>query len=51
MKVKIIREEYHWDLEKEINEFINGKIIIDIKYSIAIEPNFHSAYSAMIIYH
>lgn len=46
MKVKIIREEYYWDLEEEVNKFIDGKTIIDIKYSIA-----RSVYSAMIIYH
>jgi len=53
MKVKIMDFENELDLEKEVNEFIEGKDIIDIKYqissSIFAEEQIY-CFSAMIIY-
>lgn len=36
MKVKIFDENHEKDLEKSINEFIDGKEIIDIKYNVSV---------------
>lgn len=53
MKVKLFDEEHELDLEEDINKFIGGKEIIDIKYNVAIttygEEQIY-CYTAMIIY-
>ena len=36
MKVKVFDENHEKDLEDDINEFIQDKKVIDIKYGIAI---------------
>ena len=36
MNVKIFDEDHEEDLENKINEFIEDKEIIDIKYSVAV---------------
>lgn len=53
MKVKIFDEENEEDLENKINDFINDKKIIDIKYQIALAIDLAEqiyCYSAMILY-
>jgi hypothetical protein len=35
VKVKIIDDEYIYDLEKKVNEFIKDKRVISISYAIA----------------
>lgn len=37
LKVKVIQAVYQDIFEKEINEFIKDKMIVDIKYSTSIE--------------
>jgi len=53
MKVKIFDEESETDLENDINEFIEDKELIDIKYEVSIgicgEDQIY-CFSAMIIY-
>lgn len=52
MKVKIIEERSNYDLEKEVNKFIENRTdIIDIKYSgCGSYAGFDSrSYSALII--
>jgi hypothetical protein len=53
MKVKIFDEESETDLEQDINDFINDKELIDIKYEVSIgicgEDQIY-CFSAMIIY-
>lgn len=53
MKVKIFDEESESDLENDINEFIEDKELIDIKYEVSIgicgEDQIY-CFSAMIIY-
>ncbi len=53
MKVKIFDFEHEVDLEKSINQFIEGKNIVDIKYctshfSILDEQIF--SFSAIVMY-
>ena len=53
MKVKIIDEGHEKDLEAAVNEFIQDKEIIDIKFQVAVsifseEQVF--CFSAMILY-
>ena len=36
MKVKIFDENHEKDLEESINEFIENKEVLDIKYQVAI---------------
>lgn len=36
MKVKVFDENHEKDLEDDINEFIQDKKVIDIKYDVAI---------------
>ncbi len=53
MKVKIFDFEHEFDLEKNINDFIRDKEIIDIKYSTShfsvLDEQIYS-FSAVIIY-
>ena len=36
MKVKVFDENHEKDLEESINEFIENKEVLDIKYQVAI---------------
>ena len=49
MKVKIILVQYFDDLEWKVNDFIKGKKVIDIKYSMTCKNDYLCG-SAMIIY-
>ncbi len=53
MKVKVIDESHEKDLEASINEFIAGKEIIDIKFSVGVsifsEEQVY-CFSALIMY-
>ncbi len=53
MKVKIFDFEHEFDLEKNINEFIKNKTVIDIKYSTShfsvLDEQIYS-FSAIVIY-
>ena len=53
MRVKIFDEESELDLENDINDFIEDKELIDIKYEVSImisgEDQIY-CFSAMIIY-
>ncbi len=53
MQVKIFDEEHEQDLEEQVNKFIKGKTIIDIKYQVSVtmfsEDQIY-CYSAMVIY-
>lgn len=53
MKVKVIDENHEKDLEKAINEFIEDKDIVDIKYQVSTSifgTEQIYCFSAMIIY-
>lgn len=53
MKVKMFDETHELDLEKSVNEFIEGKEVIDIKYELAIATSGEDqiyCFSAMVIY-
>lgn len=54
MKVKIFDCEHESDLEKKVNEFIENKEIVDIKFSTAIMIDEKSeqiyCFSALIVY-
>lgn len=53
MKVKIFDENHEKDLEEKINDFIENKEVIDIKYQVAIAVSGEEqiyCYSAIIIY-
>lgn len=53
MKVKCIDEQHENDLTEAINEFIEGKIVIDIKFSNAcFKVNDEQIYcfSSLILY-
>lgn len=51
MMVKFIEYDNLYDLENEVNDFIEGKKIIDIKYSSYYVSNYNpQGYSVMIIY-
>ncbi len=39
LKIKVIQEVYQDIFEKEINEFIKDKMIVDIKYSTSTAQN------------
>lgn len=53
MQIKIFDEEHEKDLEDSVNDFINDKDIIDIKYQVSIgvfsEEQIY-CYSALILY-
>ena len=53
MKVKVFDCDHEKDLEESVNNFINDKEVIDIKYQVAIEALGEEqiyCFSAMIIY-
>ena len=53
MKVKVIDAEHEKDLEDEINSFIEGKEVYDIKYSTSIAVSGEEqifCFSALIMY-
>ena len=53
MKVKVFDCDHEKDLEESINEFIENKEIVDIKYQVALDINGEDqiyCFSAMIIY-
>ena len=53
MRVKVFDCENEKDLEENINNFINGKEVIDIKYQLSIAVDGGDqiyCFSAMIIY-
>ena len=53
MFVKLFDEESELDLENDINDFIEDKKIIDIKYQVAVSLYSNEqiyCFSAMIIY-
>lgn len=53
MKIKIFDEDHEKDLEKSVNEFIEDKEIIDIKYQVAISLNGEDqiyCFTAMVVY-
>ena len=53
MNVKIFDEDHEEDLENKINEFIEDKEIIDIKYSIGVSVFSEEqifCFSALIMY-
>lgn len=53
MKVKIFDEDHEEDLENKINDFIEDKEVVDIKYSIGVsvfsEEQIY-CFSALILY-
>ena len=53
MKVKIFDEDHEEDLENKINEFIEDKDVVDIKYSVGVsvfsEEQIY-CFSALIMY-
>ena len=53
MKVKIFDEDHEEDLENKINEFIEDKDVVDIKYSVGVsvfsEEQIY-CFSALILY-
>ena len=53
MKVKIFDEDHEEDLENKINDFIEDKEVIDIKYSVSVsvfsEEQIY-CFSALIMY-
>lgn len=53
MKVKVFDCDHEKDLEESVNDFINDKEIVDIKYQVSItvcgEEQLY-CFSAMIIY-
>ena len=54
MKVKVFDCDHEKDLEESVNNFINDKEVIDIKYQVAIEALGEEqiyCFSAMIIYY
>lgn len=53
MKVKVFDFENEEDLEKNINDFIKDKEVIDIKYQVAFDMSLEEqiyCFSCMIIY-
>lgn len=53
MKVKLFDCEHESDLENQINDFIDDKEIVDIKYQVSIAVSGEEqlyCFSAMIIY-
>ena len=53
MKVKVFDLDHEKDLEDSVNEFIEDKEVIDIKYQVSIAANGEDqiyCFSAMIIY-
>lgn len=53
MKVKVIDEGHEKDLEDEINDFIEGKEVYDIKFSTAVAVSGEDqifCFSALIVY-
>ena len=49
MRVKVIKEVFKENFEHAVNDFIEGKEIIDIKFSIEDE-DFGDKYYALIMY-
>lgn len=53
MQVKVFDEEHEKDLEEQVNSFIKGKTVIDIKYQVSVAMYLEDqiyCYSAMIMY-
>ena len=53
MKVKVFDESHEKDLENSINEFIEGKNIIDIKFNVSTSVSGEEqiyCFSALILY-
>ena len=53
MKIKIFDESHESDLEKSINDFINDKEVLDIKYSVGVATSGSEqifCFSALIMY-
>lgn len=53
MKVKVFDCDHEKDLEDNINEFIDGREIMDIKYQVSVTVSGEEqiyCFSAMIIY-
>ena len=53
MKVKVFDCDHESDLEEKINEFIENKEVIDIKYQVSIALDKEEqiyCFSAMVIY-
>ncbi len=50
MKVKTIGEMNTYALDKQINEFIKGKHVIDIKFSSFFDEIVGASFSALIMY-
>lgn len=53
MRVKVFDLDHEKDLEDSVNEFIEDKEVIDIKYQVSIAANGEDqiyCFSAMIIY-
>ncbi len=53
MKVKVFDESHEKDLENSINEFIKGKEVVDIKFSVSVgifsEEQIY-CFSALVMY-
>lgn len=51
MKVKLLWSHFLPDLDKEINEFIQGKKIIDIKFTEVVSDDYCKGdWSALVMY-
>lgn len=53
MKVKVIDEGHEKDLENSVNEFIEGKEIIDIKFNVSVATSGEEqiyCFDALIMY-
>jgi len=53
MKVKLFDADHEKDLEQDINAFVDGKNVIDIKYSVSIAVSGEDqifCFSALIMY-
>lgn len=48
-KVKIFLHENPFTMEDEINEFLEDKVLIDIKFNV-IEGSYFTKYQALVIY-
>lgn len=35
LKTKFFRENSSFDLEREVNNFINGRLVVNVSYSVA----------------
>ena len=50
MKVKTITHIRNDWFDDEINEFIQHKHVVDIKFTLCLDSNDHNIYSALIMY-